>query len=492
MIARWVLPNHYTFPVVVKICADIGSLKEGKKAHAHIVKFGFEFDLFVRNSLMHMYSVCGRVWDARVVFDNGFVLDLVSWNSMIDGYVKNGDVNLARELFDDMPERDAFSWNSMVSGYVWLGNMVEAKQLFEKMPFRDVVSWNCMIDGYAKIKNVEMARWFFDKMSIRNVISWNIMLAMYLKCKDYDECLKLFNRMLEEKEARPNKASLVSVLTVCANLRKLDLGKWIHSYIKENGVEPDELLSTALLTMYAKCGVTDLARCVFNDMPQRSVVSWNAMIMGYGINRYGEKALEVFLEMEKNRIMPNEATFVCLLSACSRSGLLLEGWWYFGLMQRKYKIGPKVEHYGCVVDLLSQAGLMEPLEELLRQMHLEEKPTLFEVFMTACRTYPYSELGELVAKKLIELYPRDIAPYVLLLNIYAGAGKWDEVEEMRNIMEQKGLEKAIYCTLVSIEELGSESYLKHGSLHQRSMVQAMLSEIAAQMKLSSTCSNNGF
>ncbi|KAJ6389122.1 hypothetical protein OIU77_027466 [Salix suchowensis] len=152
MIAKWVLPNHYTFPLVAKVCADIGSLRGAQKVHALVVKFGFELDLFVRNSFIRCYSVCGRTSDARMVFDNGFVLDLVSWNSMIDGYVKNGELGLAREIFDEMYDRDIFTWNSMISGYVGVGDMDAARRLFEKMPSRDVVSWNCMIDGIRKDK----------------------------------------------------------------------------------------------------------------------------------------------------------------------------------------------------------------------------------------------------------------------------------------------------------------------------------------------------
>ncbi len=129
MVGKWVSPNHYTFPLLVKVCADIGSLREGEKAHARVVKFGFESDLFVRNSLIHMYSACGRIGDARMVFDAGPDWDLVSWNTMIDGYVKNGEVSIARELFDEMNERDVFSWNSMISGYVGIGDMEAAKGL---------------------------------------------------------------------------------------------------------------------------------------------------------------------------------------------------------------------------------------------------------------------------------------------------------------------------------------------------------------------------
>ena len=484
MVGKYVVPNHYTFPILVKVCGGIGSVREGAKAHSRVVKFGFESDLFVRNSLIHMYSVYGRVLDARVVFNERPELDLVSWNSMIYGYVKNGGLSVARELFDVMPERDVFSWNSMISGYVENGDIVAAGQLFDIMPEKDVVSWNCMIDGFARMVNVPAALEFFKRMPLRNIVSWNIMLALYVRNKDYNECLRLFDRMIEVGEANPNGATLMSVLTSSANLGRLDKGKWVHSYIESNRIKPDVLLSTALLPMYAKCGDMDTARNVFDEMHERSVVSWNSMIMGYGMHGNGEKALEMFLEMEKRGPLPNDATFICMLSSCTHSGMVLEGWWYFDLMQRVYKIEPKIEHYGCLVDLLARAGLVKDSEEFMKKMSLEAGPALWGSLLSACRTYSDTELGEIVAKRLIELKPKDIGPYVMLSNIYASEGKWADVEYVRKMIKENGLEKEEGRSTVHIEEVGSESSVENGSLHRRSMVYSMLSEMGVQMKFS--------
>ncbi|KAK9266928.1 hypothetical protein L1049_027187 [Liquidambar formosana] len=430
-----------------------------------------------------MYSVLGRIGDARLVFDASSEADLVTWNSMIDGYVKNGEVGVARELFDEMPERDVFSWNSMIAGYVGIENMEAVKELFEQMPIRDAVSWNCVIDGYARVGNVSVAHELFGLMPSRNVVFWNTMLALYVWVKDYSACLRLFDTMIEGREAMPNEATLVSVLTACANFGRLDRGKWIHSYIETNRIKPDVLLSTALLTMYTKCGAMDVTRDVFEAMPRRSVVSWNSMIMGYGMHGHGEKALEMFLEMKKRGPMPNDATFVCVLSACTHAGMVLEGWWYFDLMHRVYEIEPKVEHYGCVVDLLGLAGLMKDSEELIRKMPMEAGPALWGALLSACRIHSNFELGEVVAKRLIELEPRDIGPYVLLSNIYAAKGKWDDVENVRKMMKEKGLQKEAGFSLVNSGEFGSEVIVESGSVHRKRMVYSMLSEMGAQMKL---------
>nr|XP_043606814.1 pentatricopeptide repeat-containing protein At3g29230-like [Erigeron canadensis] len=486
MVQGFVPSNHFTYPLVVKVCGDLGLVKEGEKVHNRVVKDGFELDLYVRNSLIHMYAVCGKIKDAEMVFGLSLEMDMVTWNSMIDGYVKNGMVVFARELFDEMPERDVFSWNSMISGYVWIGDMVVAQELFDKMPCRDIVSWNCLIDGYAKIGNVEFARKLFDWMPRRNVISWNTLLALYVRCKKHDECLRLFDDMLEEKGVKANEATVMSVLTACAHLGRLDKGKWVHSYIKnnKNTIIMDVLLSTALLTMYAKCGAMDLAKQVFDEMPEKTIVSWNSMIMGYGMLGHGEKALEIFLELEKSELVPNDATFVCILSACTHAGMVLEGWWYFDLMQRVYMIEPKIEHYGCMVDLLSRAGLMKDSAEMIKNVLLGTGPALWGALLSACRTHSNLELGELVAKRLIELEPSDVGPYVLLSNIYAAGERWDDVENVREMMTEKGLHKFAGSSLVYPEISDDKSVERGPSFHKRKLMYSMLSDMGVQVKMS--------
>jgi pentatricopeptide repeat protein len=405
-----------------------------------------------------MYSIFGRIDDARLLFDASYVLDLVSYATMIDGYVKNGEIGVARKLFDEMSVRDVFSWNCMIAGYVAVGDLKTANELFEIMPDRDVVSWNCMIDGCVRVGNVSLALEFFNRMGgvIRNVVSWNSLLALHVRVKNFVECLRMFERMMESGEAMPNDATLVSVLTACANLGKLSLGLWVHSYIKSNNIKLDVLLETCLLTMYAKCGAMDLARDVFVEMPVKNIVSWNSMIMGYGLHGNGDKALEMFAEMEKAGQKPNDTTFVCVLSACTHAGMVMEGWWYFDLMRRVYKIEPKVEHYGCMVDLLARAGLVKNSEELIEKVSVKGGSALWGALLSGCRTHLDSELGENISKRLVVLEPLDIGPYLLLSDIYAAQGRWDDVEHVRLMMKEKGLQKEAASSLVHLEDFKSK------------------------------------
>ncbi|RWW52347.1 hypothetical protein BHE74_00041234 [Ensete ventricosum] len=353
-----VFPNHFTFPLLAKLFSEVGRAGDGWSVHALAARLGFESDLYVRNSLIHMYSSLGDVDSARKLFDLDLDSDFVTWNSMIDGYVKNGMVDSARRLFDDMPERDIITWNVMIAGHA--GN--------------------------------------------------------------YRECLKFFDSMTATGDAKPNEATFVSVLTACACLGDLARGKWVHSLMNNSSgaIQPDVLLSTALVNMYSKCGDMHLAKEIFDSMEERSVATWNSMIIGYGLHGTGEKALELFMKMEKEGPKPNEATFVCVLSACAHGGMV-------------------------------RAGFLKVSEKLVQGMPVEPVPALWGALMSACKTHcDLHHLGEVIGKKLIAMEPQEIGPYILLSNIYAAKGRWDDVEKVREMMKKKGLWKGTGISLVGI------------------------------------------
>ncbi|KAJ0259046.1 Pentatricopeptide repeat-containing protein [Hirschfeldia incana] len=307
--------------VIKKLCTCFNSVTRAVSVFDSVD----EPDAFLGNTVLRCFlnsrQPLGalRFYHEKMVARNHYTFPLVA---------KNGRVDIARKVFDEMPERDVFTWNSMLCGYARVKDMEVARCLFEAMPAPDAASWNCMIDGYAAAGDVVMAREFFDRMPRRNVVSWNTILALYVRNKNYEECLRLYEEMVDKGDGfKPNKSSITSVLTACGKLGRINIGKRLHLYITSNGIKSDVVLSTALLTMYAKCGVMDMAREVFDGMRERSIVSWNSMIMGYGMNGDGEKAVQMVLDLEKHgKIEPNGATLVCVLSACVNAGMVLEGW----------------------------------------------------------------------------------------------------------------------------------------------------------------------
>uniref|UniRef100_A0ACD5XX17 Uncharacterized protein n=1 Tax=Avena sativa TaxID=4498 RepID=A0ACD5XX17_AVESA len=326
-------------------------------------------------------------------------------------------------------------------------------------------------------------------MPRRSAVSWNVILALHARLKDWRECLRLFDAMVATggSGAKPDEKTFVSVLTACVSLGDLERGKWVHGLVRKrwDRLSPDVLLLTALLTMYAKCGVMETAREIFDSMSERSVPSWNSMIIGYGLHGQSEKALELFREMEKTGPRPNETTFVCVLSSCAHGGLVLEGWRCFDRMVRSYGIEPKAEHLGCVMDLLGRAGILNDSENLVQNLQQGKAPSLavWSTMISASRTLNNSKLGEFVGKKLIEMKPAEVGPYVFLSNVYAAEGQWDDVEKVRVMMKENGVEKDVGLSLVG--STGPEACLASEDGVSVGQDDVILSMLGVQLKLPS-------
>ncbi|KAM0025871.1 putative tetratricopeptide-like helical domain superfamily [Helianthus debilis subsp. tardiflorus] len=429
--------DNYTYPIVLKACRIIRGLWEGRQVHGEVVKIGFfNSDVFVTNGLIGMYCKCGQMSCSRALFDWFHDKDSVSWNLMVNGYVERGDMVEAHKLFDEMPERDVVSWSIMIDGYgKKTGDVTRARLLFEKMHNRDVVSWNTMIDSYAKVGDMVAARELFDMMEHKSLISWSIIINGYLQHHNPMEALKMFNFMLSY-DIKPDKFCVVGAISACAQLGALDQGRWVHTYIKKKKIALDIVVNTALVDMYMKCGSTEEARAVFNGMPEKNVVSWNIMISGLGVNGFGGEALTFFSQMERERIQVDDLIYVSALSACSHGGFLTKGLEIFRRIRN-----PKVEHYGCLIDLLVRAGKLEQALSFIVSMPMQPNKDLWGSVLLGCRVQKNVGLGEFVLNKLKEVGGDDCGVYVLMSNIYADNGMWEDVMKMRKILLEKGVVK---------------------------------------------------
>ncbi|KAE7998841.1 hypothetical protein FH972_003343 [Carpinus fangiana] len=489
-------PNSYTFPFVLKSCAKVGATHEGKQVHAQVLKLGLECDAFVHTSLINMYAQNGELENARLVFDKSTLRDAVSFTALITGYAARGLMDDAHRLFDEIPVRDVVSWNAMIAGYAQCGWFEEALAFFEEMRKMNVPpnestlvtvlsacaqsgsvelgnwvqSWiedhhglgsnlrlvNALIDMYSKCGDLETARGLFDGIHQRDVISWNVMIGGYTYMSCYKEALALFRLMLRSN-IEPNDVTLLGVLPACASLGALDLGKWIHAYVDKNFQNiTNSSLWTSLIDMYAKCGNIEAAEQVFDGMSSKSLASWNAMISGLGMHGHADKAIALFTKMVNEGLKPDDITFVGLLSACTHAGLLELGRQYFSSMIYDFNILPKLQHYGCMIDLLGRAGMFDEAETLMKNMEMEPDGAIWGSLLGACKVHKRVELGEHVAEHLFELEPENPGGYVLLSNIYAGACRWDDVARVRTRLNDKGLKKLPGCTSIEVDSVVHE------------------------------------
>eukprot|EP01018_Ginkgo_biloba_P009804 Gb_15644 [translate_table: standard] len=443
-------PDQFTFASVLPACANLASLKHGKDIHEGIIRSGIEPDVFVGSALVDMYIKCGSVENARDIFDKMTERNVVTWTAMIAGYAQNGHLDEALALFQKMPERNIVSWNAMIAGYAQNGYVEEALHLFEKMPERDVVSWSGMIAGYVQNGH-------------------------------FIEALELF-RQMQLGGVKPNSVSFVSLLPACANLAALEHGKEVHEDIIRHGFHSDIVVGNALVDMYAKCGSIDVARKMFDKMPEQDAVSWNAIIVGYAMHGHGEEALHLFEQMQHSGTKPNHVTFIGVLFACCHAGLVDYGWQHFDRMSQDYSITPTVEHYCCMVDLLGRAGKLDEAYNFINKMPIKPNAVVWASLLGACRTHTHIKLAECVAGRLFELDPENASHYVLLSNIYAAAGRWDDVENVRKMMKDRGVKKKPGCSWIEVNNKVYAFAVGDKPYPQMQKIYVELERLSGQMK----------
>ncbi|KAI3805210.1 hypothetical protein L1987_27380 [Smallanthus sonchifolius] len=373
-------PDEFTFAPVLKSCSNLCDVRFGKTIHCQVVSLGFYRFSGVRIGLVEMYVNCGKIKDAYKVFD--------------------------------------------------------------EMPERNVIVWNLMIRGCCETGNVDMGYKLFKEMRERSVVTWNTMLSCLSKSGRKGEASKVFHEMCDNG-FEPDEATIVTMLPVCACLGEDEIGQWIHEYAKSSKLyEKHVSVGNSLVDFYCKRALVDAALMVFNDMPLKNVVSWNAMISGLAFNGEVEKGLALFDEMMNNGLHPNESTFVGVLTCCVHSGSVQRGRDLFSSMVSNHQIVPKLEHYGCMVDLLGRGGLVKEAYELIKSMPMKPNAALWGALLSSCHNHGDMELAEVAVKEVIVLEPWNSGNYVLLSNIYAEKGKWDEVEKVRLLMMESKINKA--------------------------------------------------
>lgn len=445
------MPDNYTFSTLSKCCGLNFLTREGAEVHAHVVRYGFNSNLYVATSLVDMYGKLGQMGFARKVFDEMTERTPVSWTALMNGYIRGGDMDIAKGIFDGMPgtEKDTAAFNVMIDGYVKLGEMKSAKMLFDAMLEKNVVSWTTMIDGYCSIGDVDDARWLFDMMPHRNLYSWNAMIGGYCQNKRSHEALVLFEQLLSWKVFEPDNVTVVSVLPAIADLGALDLGNWVYKFVKKKKLDRSANVSTALVDMYGKCGEIEKARRVFDEVEARETCTWNALINGLALNGCAKEALEVFMEMKRKEFNPNDITMLGVLSACNHCGLVEEGKRWFSKMA-EFGLTPKIEHYGCLIDLLGRAGHLEEAERLIESMPYEANGIILSSFLFACGYAKDVTKAEKVVKMAITMEPCNEGNYIMLRNLYASERRWRDVEQIKRMMLTGGAKKEVGCSAIEI------------------------------------------
>ncbi|XP_021686704.2 pentatricopeptide repeat-containing protein At1g62260, mitochondrial isoform X3 [Hevea brasiliensis] len=423
-------------------------------------------DIVSWNLMISGYVSCrGKrfVEEGRYLFDKMPERDYVSWNTMISGYAKNGRMDEAFQLFNKMPERNAVSWNAMVTGFLQNGDVVRAIEFFEKIPERDAASlsvlvsgliqngeldeaarilfecgnndggkedlvhaYNTLIAGYGQRGRVDEARNLFDQIPfcdeqgnesrrrfVRNVVSWNTMIMCYVKAGDTVSARELFDQMRERDTFSWN--TMISGYVHVSNMEEAS-----NLFCKM--LTPDTLSWNSMISGYAQGGNMELAHDLFQRMPQKNLISWNIMIAGYEKNEDYKGAIKLFIQMQVE-------------------GLVEEGRGIFKSMVSEYGIEPRLEHFASLVDIVGRHGQLQEALDLINSMPFEPDKIVWGALLGASRVHNNVEMARVAAEALMRLEPDSSVPYVLLYNMYADAGQWDNATEVRIMMERKNIKK---------------------------------------------------
>ncbi|GLU19976.1 hypothetical protein SLE2022_361960 [Rubroshorea leprosula] len=514
-------PSASVYSILIQACRESRALDEGRNVHKHIKLSGFQPGVVMCNRLLDMYVKCESFIDARKMFYQMGERDLCSWNTMISGYAKVGLLNEARKLFDEMPERDNFSWTAMISGCVRHDWPEEALGLYRMMQKgensksnkftlssvlaasaaipclrvgkeihghimrtgmdSDEVIWCALSDMYGKCGSIDEARCIFDKMTNRDIVTWTAMIDRYFEDGRIQEGFDLFSKLMRSG-MRPNEFTFSGVLNGCADHTAEELGKQIHAYMMRVGFDPFSFAASALVHMYSKCGNIDNAQRVFDCMPRPHLVSWTSLITGYAQNGQPDEALRYFELQLKSGTRPDHVTFVGVLSACTHAGLVDEGLRYFYSIEEKHGLTHTPDHYACIIDLLSRSGRFEEAENIISKMPMKPDKFLWASLLGGCRIHGNLELAERAAEALFEIEPENPATYVTMANIYASAGRWNEVAKIRKTMVDGGVVKKPGLSWVEIKRelnvfaVGDTSHPRSKEIHE------FLGELSKRMR----------
>uniref|UniRef100_A0A803N3J8 Pentatricopeptide repeat-containing protein n=2 Tax=Chenopodium quinoa TaxID=63459 RepID=A0A803N3J8_CHEQI len=386
---------------------------------------------------------------AKEIFDSISCKDTVAWNAMIRGYMENRMIDRARQLFDEMPERDNVSWNSMIIGYS-RGNMIHiAMKLFICMPSKDVFSWTAMISGLCMASCVGDAWRLFKEMPERSAVSWAAIMSGFQQNGLAAETLILFKELLLAG-VEPNAHSFTTALAASGDLAMLSMSKQLYLQLLKRGYEKNCHIGNSVLSMFMKCGSYDDAKCVFEGLTYRNLVSWNCMITGYAQHGNGLNAIMTFHQMQKDQVFPDRISFLGVLQGCCFCGLVEEGKQYFQSMEKYYGIIPRPEHYSCLTDLFARAGLFKEALQLVMEMPFEPSPVFWQSILNGCRIWGHSELGLYAADQLWRLESTESRTFPLTVDVQGSCRSYG-VPNFRRQMKDPETRKDMGCSWVEIK-----------------------------------------
>lgn len=440
-------PNQVTYTCIMRTCANVGCSQQAKQIEERIYAEGLPFDLVTGNCLVDTYVKCGSVEDARRVFETLTLRDVVTWTTMIGGYAQHGLGHEALALYEKMQQESKILANEvtfvcLLQACASTEALAQGKQLHRQIADRgmetNVNVATCIIDMYMKCRSVDIAREVFDSLLLKNVVTWNVMIAGYANNGDRQAALTFFESMREEGLTPGDPVTFLWLLDCCGKATGLSKGRQLHALISEMQLErTDPVLANALVSMYCRCGSMVDAEQVFNSLPQKDIVTWNTLMQGHARQGDSKSVFDLFQKMRQGGLLPDEITFLSLLTACSHAGLEDEGQQYFEAMITDYGVTPTMEHCNCLIDLHARAGQVSKAFDMLKTFPFRPRRDMVRTVLSACQKWSNVEVGQQVFEWAWKFVRLDATIYMLMANIYSAGGLQKEAEKILALRVQE-------------------------------------------------------
>ncbi|CAK8579802.1 unnamed protein product [Lathyrus sativus] len=485
-----IAPNSSTLVSILPTIGQANALLQGKAIHAHSLKKSFSDSVILQTALLDMYAKCHLLSYARKIFNTVNKKNEICWSAMIGGYVLHDCMTDALDLYDDMVciyglNPTPVILATMLRACAQLTDLKRGKFLHCHMIksgiHLDTTVGNSLISMYAKCGHMDDSVGFLDEMIAKDSVSYSSIISGCVQNGYAEKALPIF-RQMQSVGIEPHLATMIALLPACSHLAALQHGICCHGYAVVRGFTNDTSICNAIIDMYSKCGKITVSREIFYRMQDKDIISWNTMIIGYGIHGLCIEALSLFHELQVSGLKPDDVTLIAVLSACSHSGLVTEGKHWFSSMSQDFNIKPRMAHYICMVDLLARAGNLDEAYTFIQRMPFVPDVRVWGALLAACRTHKNIEIGEEVSKKIQLLGPEGTGNFVLMSNIYSSIGRWDDAAHIRSIQRHRGYKKSPGCSWIEISGVIHAFIGGHQSHPQSASINNKLQELLVQMK----------
>ncbi|MQM03136.1 hypothetical protein Taro_035915, partial [Colocasia esculenta] len=482
--------NHVTFASALGACACHETLFDGRTIHALALHYGLQENLLVGNTLITMYGKCNAVREAQQVFRMLPNPDVITWNALLGGLLENEERQEAMQLFNCMRKSGTRANHITIMNI--LGACCAPHDLLKfGMPLHahaistgfesDGFVKNSVLTMYSKSGDFDSSKYIFEGLEVKTVVSWNAMIASKAHHGLGEDALNLFNEM-RHVGLEIDEFTLSGGLSASANLASLQEGQQLHCLMIKLGFDFNLHVINAAMDMYGKCGKMDHVLKLLPEAEYRSRQTWNILISGYARHGCFDKAKDTFKQMLQKGLLPDYVTFVSLLSACNHAGLVDEGLAYFYSMTSEFDISPGIQHCVCIVDLLGRSGRLLEAERFIDNMPVIPNDLIWRSLLSSSRIHRDFVVGRKAAERLIELDPLDDSAYVLLSNIYAVTGRWEDVENVRTHMKSVKLKKKPACSWIKVKNKVNTFGIGDWTHPQAGEIQAKLEEMLQLVK----------